>query len=70
MPDSKSFRLGDCTEDPACIAEDAELNRRIAAMGFAAYQRAKMNGAPVARYDAGRKQPYLLHPDGRREYDA
>jgi addiction module RelB/DinJ family antitoxin len=26
------------------------------------------NGVPVARYDASKKQAYLLHPDGTREY--
>jgi DNA-damage-inducible protein J len=26
------------------------------------------NGVPVARYDAAKKQAYLLHPDGTREY--
>jgi hypothetical protein len=26
------------------------------------------NGVPVARYDASKKQAYLLHPDGIREY--
>jgi addiction module RelB/DinJ family antitoxin len=26
------------------------------------------SGVPVARYDASKKQAYLLHPDGTREY--
>ena len=28
----------------------------------------KLNGSPVARYDAKKKRPYLEYPDGRREY--
>ncbi|MEW9139445.1 hypothetical protein ACQGSH_21040 [Bacillus wiedmannii] len=27
-----------------------------------------IKGHPVARYDSKIKQPYLLYPDGRREY--
>lgn len=27
-----------------------------------------LKGIPVARYDTENKKPYLLYPDGRREY--
>ena len=47
---------------------DTEMDRRIASVAFEAYQRAKMKGIPVARYDAERKAAYLLYPDGHREY--
>lgn len=48
--------------------DDAEMDRRISSVAFEAYQRAKMKGIPVARYDAERKAAYLLYPDGHREY--
>lgn len=46
---------------------DKEMNDRIALAGFIAYQQAKQNGVPIARYDAKKKVTYLLYPDGRRE---
>lgn len=55
-------------EDPHCDEEDAEMGRRISSVAFEAYQRAKMKGIPVARYDAEKKCAYLLYPDGHREY--
>ena len=45
-----------------------KMDRRISSVTFEAYQRAKMKGIPVARYDAERKAAYLLYPDGHREY--
>ena len=48
--------------------DDAEIDRRISSVPFEAYQRAKMKGIPVARYDAEKKATYLLYPDGHREY--
>lgn len=53
--------------DPNCGADDKAMNDRIALAGFAAYQRAKKSGVPIARYDADLKVTYLLYPDGRRE---
>ena len=44
------------------------MDRRISSVTFEAYQRAKMKGIPVARYDAERKAVYSLYPDGHREY--
>ena len=40
--------------------DDAEMDRRISSVAFEAYQRAKMKGIPVTRYDAERRVAYLM----------
>ncbi len=48
--------------------EDAALTERMIEIVRLNTQKAHVKGAPIAKYDRERKQPYLLYPDGSRSY--
>ncbi|MEE3481361.1 MAG: hypothetical protein VZQ80_05190 [Lachnospiraceae bacterium] len=47
---------------------DDELTERFKASIRIDNEIRKVKGLPVAKYDDEKRQPYLLYPDGRREY--
>lgn len=47
---------------------DEEIDRRFTAMVGLVKQEAEIKGLPIQKYDRERRKPYLLYPDGRREY--
>lgn len=54
--------------DTTCGLTDDELTERFKASIRIDNEIRKIKGLPVAKYDAVKRQPYLLYPDGRREY--
>lgn len=51
-------------------ANDAEMDRRIAAGVDEAIRRARVCGKPLARYDVAAGRPYMEYANGERKYSS
>lgn len=56
--------------NPPISKEDQAMDRRMVLIVRNAIERAQIKGAPVALYDAERKCPYLLYPNGAKVYSS
>ena len=54
--------------DYTCGISDEEMTRRFEESIRIDEEVRKVQGLPVARYDADEKKAYLLYPDGRIQY--
>lgn len=48
--------------------EDQDMDKRAVAAVKSAINKAKVCNKPIAKYDARRKQAYVLMPDGEKKY--
>ncbi len=46
-----------------------EFEKKLAKLVELEKEMARLKGAPTAEYDEDLGKPYLLYPDGRREYN-
>lgn len=47
---------------------DEEMDERFVEIVLLKKEEARIKGCPVQYYDEEKKAPYLLYPDGHREY--
>lgn len=47
---------------------DEEIDERFVKIVLLKKEEARIKGGPVQYYDEEKQAPYLLYPDGRREY--
>jgi len=54
--------------DSTCGISDEELTRRFIEAVRISNEIKQIKGNPIQCWDAEKKAPYILYPDGRREY--